>query len=209
MRRISVCTTILVASVTLGACDQTAVVMGELNEAEAADLAGAVMLATFDATGSQPAAAPGGPAMVPFESTAHVEVDVQCPLGGTVAVTADAVVNGDTETTAGTVDYAMTQVHHECGVMSENDRHFVLSGTPGLTLDLVVASNGQGVVEWGGTVSGAVTWQNDGREGTCEVSLEFSARHEAGVSFDADLAGVVCGFDVARTLNVGGGDGVV
>jgi hypothetical protein len=94
-------------------------------------------------------------------------------------------------------------VHDGCGVLSENDRQFTLWGAPSLTLDLVVASNGQGVVEWDGSIVGAVSWVTDGREGVCEVALEFGARAEGTASFVAELAGQVCGFQVSRMLTVG------
>jgi len=194
----------LVACVAFAACDTTELVMGELNEGEAEDLAGAMLLATFSSTqNAQPAPAPGGPQMTPVEYTAEVDTEVECPLGGAVAVMADLVVNGDTDNPALVVDYSMTQVHDGCVVRSENDREFSLWGAPSLTLDLVVATDGEGVVEWEGSVVGAVSWVTDGRRGTCEVALEFGARAEGSEAFDAEVDGVVCGFNVARTLRVG------
>jgi hypothetical protein len=194
--------TVLVAGVAFAACGETDPIPSELTEAEAEDLAGVLMLATFDATSGESGLAPAGPAATPYTYDASLSTDVQCPLGGVVAVTADVTVEGDTESEAATVDYSMTQVHDGCGVVSENDREFTLWGAPGLELDLLVASNGLGVVEWGGTVTGAIDWETDGREGTCEVALEFEARLEVEVSLDASLAGVVCGFDVSRTFSV-------
>ncbi len=195
--------TVLAAGVAFAACGETDLIPSELNEAEASDLAGAVMLATFSATGEQPAPAPGGPAAAPYTYDASVESDVQCPMGGLVAVTADVLVEGDTESDAVEVDYSMTQVHDACVVVSENDRRFTLWGNPGLELDVHVWSDGAGVVEWGGSVVGAVDWVTDGRDGTCEVALEFGARVEAQESLDAELAGMVCGFQVSRNLTVG------
>jgi hypothetical protein len=194
---------VLAAGVALTACEETDLMPGELTEAEAADLAGAVMFATFSATGEQPAPAPEGPAATPFTYDAEIATEVECPLGGSVAVSADVFVEGDTESEAVTVDYSMTQVHDGCGVMSENDRQFTLWGAPALELDLLVATDGLGVVEWGGSVVGAVDFETEGREGTCEVALEFDARLEAQESLDANLVGVVCGFQVSRSVTVG------
>jgi hypothetical protein len=195
----------LLAALSVAACGETDLVMDELTEAEASDLAGTILLATFDATdGGAPTPAPGGPALAPFDYSADLEVELDCPLGGTVSVSAEVTVAGDTETNAATAEYAMTQVHDACGVLSEEERHFVLSGTPGLTLELVVARDGQGVTEWEGSVIGAVEWVNDEREGTCEVALEFSARREFLVSFEAELSGVACGSEVTRTFSLGG-----
>lgn len=203
MRTNTVRTILLAASMGLVACGETDLIPGELSQAEAEDLAGVLMFTTLDATASEPAPAAAGPQLAPYVHEDAISTTVECPLGGTVAVSADVRVEGDTDSEAFAAHYGMTQVHHECGVASENDRRFTLWGAPDLTLDLLVGSNGQGVVEWGGSVVGAVAWVSDGREGTCEVSLEFSARVEAETSVDAEMAGVVCGFEISRTLTVG------
>jgi hypothetical protein len=128
---------------------------------------------------------------------------VECPLGGAVAVNADVAVSGDTETDAVSLDYSMTQVHDGCTVVGESERQFTLWGAPSLALDLIVDTNGQGVVEMAGSVVGAVDWATDDREGHCEVALEMEARIEAEVSVDYAVSGTVCGFDVSESLTVG------
>lgn len=204
MKRKSVRYGLLVACVALGACGETDLVMSELSELEAQDLAGAVMFATFNSTPESAPAPAGGPQMAPYEYQSAIDTEVACPLGGVVGVMADVLVVGDTESEAGSLDFSMTHVHDGCVVQSENDRLFTLWGAPSMALDLLVENNGQGVVEWGGSVTGAIDWATDGRMGTCEVALEFSARVEGDTAFDAEMAGAVCGFNVSRSLTVGG-----
>ena len=197
----------LVACVGFAACgDSTDLVMDELSELEAQELASALMMATFTSAGAlpqQPSAAPGGPQTAPAEYSFEFEGSVDCALGGSVGVVATLAVVGDTESEAGTVAYSMTQVHDACGVMSETEREFTLWGAPNMVLDFTVANNGQGVVEWGGYVEGAIEWVTEGRTGTCELDLEFSGREEGDAAMAADLAGSVCGFQVVHELDIG------
>jgi hypothetical protein len=196
----------VVAAVGLAACGETDLEMAELTEAEAQALAGLVLMATFSNTGdvpTQPSAVAGGPQAVPFEFSNTFEGDFPCPLGGAVAVTAEFDASGDTQSEAGRIEYSMTQVHDDCGVMSEEHGQFNLFGAPSLTLDFVVENNGQGVTEWGGSVTGAVEWVNEGRTGTCTVALEFSGRQEGADALDALFGGAVCGFHVQQELSIG------
>lgn len=196
----------LIASVGFAACGESSdLEMGELTEAEAQDLAGVVLFAVFSGTGSvpQPTQGVNGPQAVPFEFTAELETEVECPLGGVVAVTADVAVSGDTDTEAAVIDYSMTQVHDACVVMSENERQFTLWGAPSLGVELFVESNGLGVVEWSGSIQGAVDWVTDGREGTCTVALEFGGFQEGDAAVSAELAGTVCGFTISQSVSIG------
>ena len=196
----------LVASVGFAACRESSdLEMGELTEAEAQDLAGVVLLATFNSTGSvpQPAQVGSGLQAAPFELTAEFETSVECPLGGLVAVTADITVSGDTETEAAVIDYSMTQVHDACVAMSENQRQFTLWGAPSLGMDFFVESSGQGVVEWSGAIQGAVDWATDGREGTCNLAIEFSGLQQGDAAVSAELTGTVCGFTISQSVSIG------
>jgi hypothetical protein len=197
----------VVAAAGLAACgESTDLVMEELTESEAQELAGMVLTATFSNTGDVPAppsAVAGGPQTAPFQFSSSFEGDFPCPLGGSVAITADFDASGDTQAEGGRIEYTMTQVHDDCGVMSEQNGQFNLFGAPSLTLDFAVENNGQGVTEWGGTVSGAVAWVNDGRTGTCTVALEFGGRQEGDAALDAVFGGAVCGFQVQQELSIG------
>lgn len=197
----------VVAAVGLAACGESSdLVMGDLTEAEAQELAGMLLLATFSNTGdapSQPSAVAGGPQTAPYDYSSSFEGDFPCPLGGSVAVTAAFDASGDTQSEGGRIEYSMTQVHDDCGVMSEEHGQFNLFGAPSLTLDFAVDNNGQGVTEWGGAVSGAVEWVNDGRTGTCTVALEFGGRQEGDAALEAVFGGSVCGFQVDQELSIG------
>lgn len=197
----------LVASVGFAACgDSTDLVMDELSEAEARELASALMMATFNsagAMGQQPALAPGGPQLAPIDYSYEFEGSVDCALGGSVAVSATLDVVGDTESEEGMISYTMTQVHDECRVKGESEREFTLWGAPAMVLDFTVSNDGQGVIDWEGSVAGGIRWATDDRMGTCEVALAFSGHQEGDAGLAADVAGTVCGFEVLEELTVG------
>ena len=206
MNRRSVRLIVLVTSAAFAACGGSAdLEMSELTEGEAQDLAGVVLTATFTSTGSVPQPTPtvSGPQLIPYEITTNIDLDVECPLGGTVALTAELGVSGDTDSAAGRVDYSMTQVHDACVVMSENQRQFTLWGAPSLGVDFIVENDGEGGVDWNGSIEGAVDWVTDGREGTCTVMLEFSGHAEGNTAASAQMAGSVCGFGIEQSVSIG------
>jgi hypothetical protein len=206
MNRTSVRFLSLVAAIGFAACGETSdLVMGELSEAEAADMAGAVMFATFNSSDDvpEPASGASGPQTAPFAFSTEVAGDVPCPMGGVVGVVGSLEVHGNTESQAGSLEYAVTQVHDGCMVMSENERLFTLWGNPSLSAAFAVENNGQGVVEWGGSVQGSVDWVTDGREGSCSVAVEFSGRQEGEASVSGDFEGTVCGFTLSRSFSIG------
>lgn len=196
----------LVAAVGFTACGETTdIVPGELTEAEAADLAAVVLFATFNSTGAvpQPASPAGGPLMTPFTFASEFEGEVPCPFGGVVGVAASFEVSGDTENEAGHVEYSMTQIHDACVVESDAGRRFTLWGADDMSAAFSVVNNGQGVVEWSGSVQGGIRWETDGRGGTCEVGVEFSGRQEGDASATVNIGGLVCGLSVQQSLTVG------
>lgn len=197
----------LVASVGFAACgESTDLVMDELSEAEAQELASAIMMATFNsagALGQQPAPVSGGPQPAPIDYSYEFEGSVDCALGGSVAVAATLEVVGDTESEEGMISYTMTQVHDACAVKSESEREFTLWGAPSMVLDFSVANDGQGVVEWDGFVGGAIQWATDDRMGTCEIALAFTGHQAGDAALAADVAGSVCGFEVLEALTIG------
>lgn len=195
----------LVGSVGFAGCETTDVVMGELSEIEAQELADVVMFATFSSTGSVPAPAPemNGPQAVPFAYASEFDGTVQCPLGGAVGIAASFEASGDTESEAGSVEYSMTQIHDGCMATSENDRTFTLWGSPSMNFAFTVENDGRGVVEWAGSVQGAIDWESEGREGSCSVQMEFAGRDEEGATASAQLMGTICGHTVSRSMSIG------
>jgi len=197
---------ILLASVAIGACgDSSDVVMGELTEGEAQQLAGVVMGATFStsATVPQPALGPDGPQAVPFTFANEIETTVQCDGGGVVGIAASLEVSGDTESEAASIEYQMTQIHDACVVTSDDGSTFTLWGNPTMNAAFTVETNGQGVIEWAGSIEGSIDWESDGREGSCSIDMAFSGRDEAGASSVADLVGTVCGFSIEQSMSIG------
>ena len=196
----------LVASIGFTACgDSSEILLGELSEAEAEDLAGVVLAATFASTASvpQPALATNGPQAVPFAFASEIDGPVDCALGGSVNVAASFEVTGDTDSDAGSIEYSMTQIHDACIVSSENDVMFTLWGNPSMNAAFTVENDGQGLVEWAGSIQGIVDWETDGREGSCSVAIEFTGRTATGASAAAELLGTVCGFNINHSASIG------
>jgi hypothetical protein len=194
----------LVASVAFAACgDTTDLVMGELSEAEAQELAEALLMTTFSNTGDVPPPATAGPQTAPFQFAQEVEGEFACPLGGVVNYDASIEISGDTESEAGTLSYEMTQVHEACVVASESEQQFTLTGSPSLTLAFQVENDGQGAVEWQGSVQGAVTWSADDRSGTCAASFEFSGQQSGAESVSGAMAGTLCGHSIQQQFSIG------
>lgn len=207
MNRMTVRSMALVASVAFAACgESTDLVMGELSEVEAQDLAGAVLLATFSSTGEvpvQPAASADGPQAVPFSFASEFDGDVACAMGGMVNVAASLEVSGDTDSEAGHIEYSMTQIHTDCMAESEAGVVFTLNGAPDMNLAFSVDNDGEGVVEWGGSVEGGLEWITDGRMGSCEVDLSFEGRQVGEDAVSGALSGMMCGFQIARSFSIG------
>jgi hypothetical protein len=194
----------LVASVAFAACgDSTDLVMGELSEAEAQELAEALLMTTFSSTGDVPQPATGGPQTAPFQFSQDVEGEFACPLGGAVGYEASIEISGDTESEAGTLSYEMTQVHEACVVASASEQLFTLTGSPSLTLEFQVDNDGQGAVEWGGSVQGAVAWVTDDRSGTCAASFEFSGHQSGAESVSGAMSGTLCGHGIEQQFSIG------
>ncbi len=199
---------ILLATIGLGGCgESTTVIAGELDEAQAQQLAGVVMAATFGSTGSipqqQPALGPDGPQAVAFTFATEIDTSVQCAGGGVVDIAASLEVAGDTQSDAGSVEYSMTQIHDACIVTSDAGTTFTLWGNPSMNVAFTVENDGEGVVEWAGSVQGTIDWETDGFEGSCAVQMEFAGREEADVSAEAELMGSVCGFDIDQSISIG------
>lgn len=193
----------LLALTGVAACGET-LVPGELTEAEAMDMAGAVLVATFASTQAPPTQP--GLAAVEFEWTADFDQTVECPLGGSVAIMSDVLVSGETESEMTRLDYTMTQTHNSCVVESEGGHEFTLSGNPDLALNLVVEIDGmESVIEWGGDVEGTIDWQTEGKEGSCAVSFDFGGGLEGqSTSVSGTMGGSVCGVQFERSFSIGG-----
>jgi len=195
----------LLALTSVAACGETVLEPGDLSEAEAVDMAGAVLYATFASTMAPPQQQ-GGFAAVEYEYAADVATTVACPLGGEVAVMADVEVTGETETETVRVEYTMTQTHSSCVVQSEEGREFTLTGDPNLSFNLVVEADGmEGVIDWGGDVQGTINWSTDGMEGSCPVSFDFGGGIEGqSTSISGSMGGTVCGHEFNRSFSVSG-----
>lgn len=166
----------LLATSALGACGDSIGVNTDLSEAEAAVLAEAVVQASMLATanGGSGAAPVGGPQAAPYAFSNRVSFTSGCPLGGGVGVTGSVDVSGDTETGQGRIELSVTHEHQGCVVQTDSGILFTFEGSPDLSLDMVLESDGVGEVAWNGLLEGAVAWTTEGGEGRCSIALRFS-----------------------------------
>jgi len=168
-------------------------------EALAEAVAGAVV-ATFDENPGVPAQSGPQQAVVNFEET--VSITVPCDLAGSVLTEGDLAVEFDDVTQEGTVEYTVTQTHQGCRMEAEDDIVFTLDGAPSVTADLFVEFGAE-TLFFEGSFEGGVDWVTGDREGTCQVSAQFSAdinpQTDTG---SAELSGTVCGNSFSRSLTV-------
>jgi len=196
----------MIAAVAFAACGDSTDVVNQLSDAEARELAGAVMLATVDGTPDAAVPATAGPAATPVSYSEEVDVTGNCQEGGTLGVHAAVTITGDTESDAGTISYSMTQTHHACVATSPNGIVFTLDGAPSVDVDLSAATDGAGSVTYSGTMQGAVDWATDGRHGTCSIAIEFSGSLDTTAEQPVgqfSLAGNVCRVSVQESAQLG------
>lgn len=201
----------LAAAITLGACsDSTEPETDPLTEAEAAELAAFLMSQSFGATGMpvglQELAAmePGDPllalARVDFDETRTVTAD--CPLGGSVEVTAAVEGFSDDESGVFEVDATQTQVYEGCAGQGESgDFTFTLTSAPSVTSDFFIGMDAQEDLTAFGSILGAIDWEAGERSGRCEIDFAFDLQTE-GQSLAMSASGRVCNVTLDQNLNV-------
>ena len=192
--RLLVAATTVIATGCGGAAE---LVLDELSEGEARQLAEAVMFATFNSTSvippapeavTRPGSRPGGWAM-------NFEAEVKCPSGGVVGLASSIVVAEDSS--GDFADYRMVQVHNECAMGSDRAGDFTLWGSPRMEASVSVHHAPSGVVQWTGSTAGSVEWAAGGREGECAFDLAFTGRQEGIGSPGATVVGTVCGYSLS------------
>jgi hypothetical protein len=185
----------LVASAALAACGESTGVEIELSEAEAAALAEAVVQSAIVATTndlSGPALA-SGPRPAPYSAEAAVAFTAGCLLGGSVRVDGSVEASGDYETGEGRIELSVTHDHQGCVVEADNGATFTFEGAPALSLDLVIERDGEGELNWAGTIGGAVDWATEEREGRCTVALAFAGLvSDVENAIEISVEGSVC-----------------
>lgn len=211
MRRNKVGILPLAAVVVLGACgDSTEPETDPLTEAEAQEIAAFLMMQSFGATtmpvslqeiasmeaGSPPVAL----ARVDFDET--VTETVECPLGGSLQVT--AVVDGfvDDETGEFEVDASQTQVYQSCTAQSQaDDFTFTIDSAPSVVSDFYFAMNAAEEMTALGFVEGALDWSSGDRSGRCNIDFQFELATD-GVNSTLSASGTVCNVTLEQNVTV-------
>ena len=74
---------------------------------------------------------------------------------------------------------------------------------PSLNVAFAVDNNGQGVVEWQGSVQGGLEWVTDVRTGRCDVEMSFEGRQAGEEAVSGAMSGMICGFTIQRSFSIG------
>lgn len=195
----------LAGMLAAAACGDDGVSPGNLTEEEAQELATAIFSQSlFDALTldyQQPAQTQGGPQLASYSAT--VESMGDCPLGGTVAIEAVVDVETDDQTGAGTIDFSVDLVHAACVVQGDMGTQFSITGNPDLAFDFLMSTDAEENAEFSGSVSGALDWSTEGKDGTCSIGYEFSgSSSQNGFSFQT--SGNVCGTTFSESFSFSG-----
>ena len=200
----------LCATVLLGACKDFTASGDPLTQAEASELAGALVGNGFPGTGgvgaAPAAAAPYGQAAAPNgKVTITINDSAPCKNGGTAAIAGKLTIDVNETTKTGSLDYSFTLTPTGCKITTAGNKTFTLIGDPNI--------KGEGTLNWSSTTfngkinySGKFNWTaDDGRTGACGVDLEanvnLSSTGGAG-SASASVVGSVCGVTVDRNVTI-------
>lgn len=197
----------LVAALVLGGCgdDPAAVNTGDLTEAEANAIAEFLLTSTYSNAASAAQPGPSGPQAVPFTFSSQTDINVPCPLGGTVDISAHITVSGDTEVEGGSISVDMTEVHNSCSAEQEGTGiQFTLTGSPNLVSSFDAQSSATGDVSVTGSLDGTIGWETANDSGTCVVDIDYSASgNELTGAATATVTGSICGVTLTQQVSIG------
>ena len=201
----------LVGAVSLSACGDDPVSVGDvLSEAEAAALGEVIFASALSNVNASPEpsmAVVEGPQAAPVSYEVDVDVTGDCQLGGTVNIEASVDYQGDTETEEFAIDYTAKLVHDDCAAIAEGtEQEFILNGAPDLTFVFSLAT-AQESFELSGTMNGNIAWESGERSGQCLVTVEFAGDAdqfgESGTHGAFSFDGSICGNELQSELLVG------
>jgi hypothetical protein len=186
------------ALVSVASCGDSTAPNGPLTAEEARELA-AQMGASFvgDLSSSAASAVGGGATFnaIPAPFSFSVDLNVECPRGGTARLTLDMTGTIDEATESLTADLTGTQRPNNCGYPVHGK---TISTTGSLTVNAhVEIENGLPVGTHTVSLVGEFDWRaSDGRRGTCTVNYNATANYTANV---ATVSGNFCGSTIDFT----------
>ena len=192
-------------ALALSACSEFSSSGDPLSEAEASDLAGALVGQGFPGFGGVDAApramAPSASSAAPAEKlTITINDSGPCQGGGSVALAGTLTADFNQQAQTGTLEYKYTLSPNACVITTQGGKTFTVTGDPNLSgegkLD-VTSSAFTGTLKY----SGKFGWEGDSRSGACGVSLE--AKFDLSlttVNRSASVTGTVCGVNVNRSV---------
>ncbi len=175
---------------------------GDLSTPEAEALVNALFSLTFttgfEATTKGGQAAAMSPAEVPISlPTQSASFTGSCPLGGTVGVSADYSGTYDDQTFEFDISMNLTETHNGCVVQDvSSGRRFTIDGNPSLTTSLNMQYDPSGTYSLDGSYDGNLSWDTNGKRGSCRISATFSSSGNQSGSGSFTMSGTMCGIAV-------------
>lgn len=194
---------ILALGPLLAGCAGPELIEDDLTQAEADELVGAAMMATFDGTSVLP---PSPPATSTGSWSTDFEAEYRCPAGGAVMMAVEVAVGRDPDG-ATRAAYRLAQVHDECRVRAAEPGRMALWGNPRTEVTVLVVHGPDGGVDWSGSAVGRLDWVAAARRGSCafEVTLSGRAAPVPGGAYRsgaAEVTGTACGYSVDRVVSI-------
>jgi len=193
----------------LAACSDFTSSGDVLTDAEAAEMAEALVEGTFAGFGNFEAAPSGAPGQTDARITDTFSHSAPCEGGGTVALNGSLAYNVNQADSSVTIEFDYTVAPSGCQVTSAGGTTFTLTGDPNLRVNgdfSFDASATGGTFEGSLNYGGKFTWEaSDGRAGACGVDLTANYEFTWGTtttSGSASVTGSVCGVTVSRTVTV-------
>jgi hypothetical protein len=135
--------------------------------------------------------------LAPVSFDESVSTVVACDQGGQVDVSAE--LSGFIDEEAGAADLVFTFVMTpELCRESTDDFDVTLFGDPNITMVLEFQTDGDGVVDLEGSITGGIGALTEGRVAECFLDLAFSGS-ESAAGVTLDVQGEVCGRPVSET----------
>jgi hypothetical protein len=148
-----------------------------------------------------------GPAAAPVIIDETVQTTVPCGETGVMEVTARLQADADDETGIGSVVFTLVLEPELCQESTDGS-DFTLFGDPNITTVIAASSEGDGVLDIEGSMTGGIGVLTGGRVADCPLDVAFAGTESEADGMVLDVEGQVCGRPVATVLRKNSNEGV-
>ena len=143
------------------------------------------------------------PSLAPTTFDESVSTVVPCAEGGDVDVS--ATLTGFVDGEAGTADLKFTFVMTpELCAVSDDGFAATLFGDPNITVVFEISTEGDGVIDIEGSMTGGIGALTEGRVAECALDVSFTGSESAEAGTTFDIQGEMCGRPVSTSVGSGG-----